>query len=140
MLYELCLELNNFFEYAVYIGDVVIENGNVQTDLLQDGQYFRIVGSIFNDGVYKYPQMQLKDEVYHGGIWAMAVPHEVIALADEIDKWNKKYLDTDSEAMSPFTSESFGGYSYSKGSDGSTAGASWQKAFGSRIDKWRKLK
>ena len=78
MLYELCLELNNFFEYARYIGDIAIVDGNVQTDMLEDGQYFRIVGSVFNDGVYQYPQRQLKDEVYHGGLWAMAVPAEVV--------------------------------------------------------------
>ena len=140
MLYELCLELNNFFEYAVYIGNVVIEDGNVQTDLLQDGQYFRIVGSVFNDGVYQYPQRQLKDEVYHGGLWAMAVPAEVIALNAEIDAWKQKYLTLDGQALSPYTSESFGGYSYTKGASGDTSSASWQGVFANRLNKWRKLK
>lgn len=143
MLYELCLELNNFFEYAVYIGDVVIEDGNVQTDLLQDGQYFRIVGSVFNDGVYQYPQTELKDETYHGGLWAMAVPKEVIALAEEIEEWREKYLSVDSQAMSPYTAESFGGYSYQKEvssvSNGTTQ-ISWQGVFADRLKGWRKLK
>ena len=140
MLYELCLELNNFFEYAVYIGNVVIEDGNVKTDLLQDGQYFRIVGSVFNDGVYQYPQRQLKDEVYHGGLWAMAVPAEVIALNAEIDDWKQKYLTLDGQALSPYTSESFGGYSYTKGASGDTSAASWQGVFANRLNKWRKFK
>lgn len=143
MLYELCLELNNFFEYAVYIGNVVIEDGNVQTDLLQDGQYFRIVGSVFNDGVYQYPQRQLKDEVYHGGLWAMAIPAEVIALNAEIDAWKDKYMSLDGEAMSPYQSESFGGYSYTKASGNSSSGrstAGWQDIFKSKLDRWRKLK
>lgn len=143
MLYELCLELNNFFEYAVYIGDVVIEDGNVQTDLLQDGQYFRIVGSVFNDGVYQYPQRQLKDEVYHGGLWAMAVPAEVIALNADIDAWKQKYLTLDGQAMSPYVSESFGGYSYTKGyasQSGDSSSVSWQNVFSNRLNKWRKLK
>lgn len=140
MLYELCLELNNFFEYAVYIGNVVIEDGNVKTDLLQDGQYFRIVGSVFNDGVYQYPQRQLKDEVYHGGLWAMAVPAEVIALNAEIDDWKQKYLTLDGQALSPYTSESFGGYSYTKGASGDTSSASWQGVFANRLNKWRKFK
>lgn len=143
MLYELCLELNNFFEYAVYIGNVVIEDGNVQTDLLQDGQYFRIVGSVFNDGVYQYPQRQLKDEVYHGGLWAMAIPAEVIALNAEIDAWKNKYMSLDGEAMSPYQSESFGGYSYTKASGNSNSGnstAGWQDIFSNRLNKWRKLK
>jgi hypothetical protein len=140
MLYELCLELNNFFEYARYIGDVAIVDGNVQTELLEDGQYFRIVGSVFNDGVYQYPQRQLKDEVYHGGLWAMAVPAEVIALNAEIDAWKQKYLTLDGQALSPYTSESFGGYSYTKGASGDTSSASWQGVFANRLNKWRKFK
>jgi len=143
MLYELCLELNNFFEYAVYIGDVEIEDGNVKTNLLQDGQYFRIVGSIFNDGVYKYPERQLRDEVYHGGLWAMAVPAEVIALNAEIEAWKKEYMSAGSQAMSPFQSESFGGYSYTKATGNSSSGnstAGWRDIFKSRLDRWRKLK
>ena len=138
MLYELCLELNNFFEYARYIGNITIENGNVQTDLLQDGQYFRIVGSVFNDGVYQYPTTDLHDETYYGGLWAMAVPKDVIALAEEIKDWQTKYGGVDN--MSPYQSESFGGYSYTKasGSDGGSAG--WKDIFKGRLNKWRKLK
>lgn len=143
MLYELCLELNNFFEYARYIGNVAIVDGNVQTDLLADGQYFRIIGSVFNDGVYQYPQRQLKDEVYHGGLWAMAVPPEVIALNAEIDAWKNKYMSIDGEAMSPYQSESFGGYSYTKASGSGNSGrstAGWQDIFKGKLDKWRKIK
>ena len=143
MLYELCLELNNFFEYARYIGDVVIEDGNVQTELLDKGQYFRIVGSIFNDGVYKYPETELRDETYHGGLWAMAVPKEVIALSDKIDEWKRKYTGIDSVAMSPYQSESFGGYSYTKAYGNSVDGStntSWQNTFRDELNRWRKLK
>lgn len=142
MLNELCLELNNFFEYARYIGTITIENGNVQTEMLSDGQYFRIVGSVFNDGVYQYPTTDLHDETYYGGLWAMAVPQEVIALADEIKDWQTKYGGIDSHAMSPYQSESFGGYSYSKGysnSDGDI-GVSWKNTFKDRLANWRKLK
>lgn len=141
MLYELCLELNNFFEYAKYIGDIAIVDGNVQTELLEDGQYFRIVGSVFNDGVYQYPQHQLRDEVYHGGLWAMAVPSAVIALSAEIDQWKKEYLTIGGQAMSPYVSESFGGYSYTKGSQGGAdSSSSWQTIFADRLKGWRKLK
>ena len=142
MLYELCLELNNFFEYARYVGEVVIENGNVETELLENDQYFRIVGSVFNDGVYKYPQTELIDETYHGGLWAMAVPKEVIALSDKIDAWKNKYMNADSVAMSPYQSESFGGYSYTK-AYGNTVGStntSWQNTFRDELNRWRKLK
>lgn len=138
MLNELCLELNNFFEYARYIGEVTIENGNVQTELLQDGQYFRIVGSVFNDGVYQYPESDLHDETYYGGLWAMAVPKEVIALADEIAEWGEKYQSV--ESMSPYTAESFGGYSYQKATNQNGGTVTWKDVFADRLKGWRKLK
>ena len=143
MLYELCLELNNFFEQAIYIGDVTISNNDVTPDMIQTNQYFRIVGSVFNDGVYKKgdANLSLTDETYHGGLWAMAVPKEVIALSNDIDAWKAKYATTDSEAMSPYRSESFGGYSYTKGAEsGDTTGSSWKNAFADRLKLWRKLK
>lgn len=143
MLYELCMELNNFFEYAKYIGDITIEDGNVQTEMLENGQYFRIIGSKFNDGIYQYPTAQLKDEVYHGGLWAMAIPPRVIALSKEIDDWKAKYEALDSTAMSPYQSESFGGYSYTKATGNGSSGnasAGWQDVFASRLRPWRKLK
>jgi hypothetical protein len=45
--------------------------------------------------------------------------------------------------MSPFTSESFGGYSYSKGggSDASGKGQNtWQGAFKARLNAYRRMK
>ena len=140
MLYELCLELNNFFEYAKYIGNITIEDGNVVTELLEEGQYFRIVGSKFNDGVYQYPTRNLKDEVYHGGLWAMAVPPAVIALSADIDQWKAKYQTIDGTGMSPYQSESFGGYSYTKATGSSGNATSWQDVFAGRLNLWRKLK
>lgn len=147
MISELCKELNNWdFNYGAekYFGSISIENGSLVTfsDKLVEDQYFRIVGSKFNDGVYKYPQEELKDEVFEGAVWAMAIPDEVIALANEIEAWVIKYGALDSSAMSPFNSESFGGYSYSKGNsdlNGSGKANSWQGAFASRLNKWRKI-
>ena len=104
-------------------------------DFLQEGQYFRIVGSVFNDGVYQYPATSLTDEVFEGAVWAMAVPPTLIALSAEI----KAYNDSDAGKPSPFTSESFGGYSYTKATDANGAPIGWQKAFASRLAKWRKL-
>ena len=146
MLSEVCAELHNWFNYNLpkNIGDHTISNGSlVKSYGLLDGQYFRIVGSVLNDGVYQYPKDDLIDESFHGGIWVMAVPSEVVALSDEIDQWKEKYQSVDSVAMSPYQSESFGGYSYSKSgggaSDGSGKAGTWQAAFGARLNRWRKL-
>lgn len=146
MLTELCKEINNWFEYAKFFGTFTIENNVITGDYsLQANQYFRIVGSVFNDGVYKLDdELELEDETFDGAIWAMAVPKEVIALATDIKEWSDKYLGVDSAAMSPFNSESFGGYSYSKSSGSSSSGnidlsGTWQGAFADRLNQYRKI-
>lgn len=138
MLTEICAELRNWFVVpnGVHIQTYTISGGSIaQLDFLQEGQYFRIVGSVFNDGVYQYPAPDLTDEVFHGAVWAMAVPPTLIALSTEIEEYNK----SDAGKASPYTSESFGGYSYTKATDANGAPISWQEAFASRLNQWRKL-
>ncbi len=145
MLTELCQELRNWFDKERHFGTFVIENGSIDLSEagIQNGQYFRIVGSVFNDGVHQYPAADLTDETFDGAVWAMAVPQAVITLNQDIMAWQRKYGTADSEAMSPFTSESFGGYSYSKGSGSSGSGAggvSWKSACASRLSLWRRIR
>ena len=152
-LSEICKELNNYFDLHRYFGkfnvvdSTLTYEGGVMSDLLQEGQYFRIVGSVFNDGVYVFNSSQIEgllhDESFDGAVWAMAIPPDLIALSAEIDAWQAKYGGVDSQAMSPYNSESFGGYSYSKsagGSSGGNGGTGWQSAFDSRLNKWRKIR
>jgi hypothetical protein len=143
ILTEICEYLNNYFWEKKISGNFTISDGAIDAVGLKDGQYFRIIGSTFNDGVHIYPASDLKDEVFEGSIWAMAVPATVIAIASDIKDWQTKYGGADSDAMSPFTSESFAGYSYSKSGSGnanSGSNASWQDVFGGRLNKYRKLR
>ena len=135
---EICAELRNYFEVpnGRHFGKFTISGGSIAPlDFLQHGQYFRIIGSVFNDGVHQYPAADLTDEVFHGAVWAMAVPPSLIALSAEIEEYNK----SDAGKASPYTSESFGGYSYTKATDASGAPIGWKKAFASRLNQWRKL-
>ena len=146
ILTEVCDYLNNYFWEKKITGTFVISNGSISVAGLKDGQYFRILGSTFNDGVHKYPITQtesLTDETFKGEIWAMAVPQTVIAIASDIKDWQAIYGKVGSEAMSPFNSESFAGYSYSKSGSGSANGgsnATWQDVFAGRLNKYRKLR
>lgn len=143
----LCAELNNYFikdMSAIHLGDFEVKNGVVSPlDFLKQEQYFRIVGSDLNDGVYQYngePIDTLKDEDFNGAIWAMSVPPIVLALAADIDEWREKNEALDSENMSPYTSESFDGYSYSKGGNSKGGMAtSWQSQFADRLKPYRRL-
>lgn len=143
ILTEICEYLNNYFWEKKISGNFTISDGAIDAVGLKDGQYFRIIGSTFNDGVHIYPATDLTDEVFEGSIWAMAVPATVIAIASDIKDWQTKYGGADSDAMSPFTSESFAGYSYSKSGSGNANSGSnitWQDVFGGRLNKYRKLR
>lgn len=141
MLTELCQELRNWFERKKYFGTFTIDNGGISVPALQDGQYFRIVGSVFNDGVHQYGEDELTDEVFTGAIWAMAVPPSVIDLSERISEWSNQYGDL---VSSPYQSESFGGYSYTKASSGQGnanlgSNPTWQSTFASELNKYRKI-
>lgn len=145
MLSELCQELKNWFNKGQpkIHGAFEISEGKITdsdfTDVIKTNQYFRIVGSVFNDGVYKYTDdLKLIDETFVGSVWLMAIPADVIALSDDIDKWLVNYGEM---INSPYSSESFGGYSYSKssGGDGSSSGPTWQSTFASRLNLYRRI-
>ena len=137
MLEQVLRHLNNWFLVEIHEGTFTVENGSITLPFLLTNQYFRIVGSVFNDGLHQYPAVDLTDETFTGSVWALAVPKAVIELADEIQKWQEKNGEA---SVSPYQSESFGGYSYSKETDAETGGAvTWQSAFRSRLNAWRKL-
>ena len=147
MLTELCQELRNWFERGRCHGTFTIESGNIAVPegFLQEGQYFRIINSVFNDGVHQYPADGLTDEVFTGTVVAMAVPPAVIELSGRIDEWNETNGDL---VSSPYNSmsESFGDYSrsWSKGGSGqgnanSSSAPSWRSIFASELNRWRKI-
>ena len=139
MLEQVLMHLKNWFLVpgGIHEGTYTIEDGGITLPFLTNGQYFRICGSVFNDGLHQYNVLDLTDETFNGTIWALAIPKAVIELADEIQKWQEKNGEA---SVSPYQSESFGGYSYSKATDSATGGAvTWQSAFRSRLNNYRKL-
>ena len=150
---EVCLECKNFFlkdgVKDIHSDGYTISNGTIAPlSFLIPGQYFRITGSVLNDGVYQYtgePIEGLQDETFEGNIWAMYVPPAFLKLCEEIAEWQTKYGGAASLNMSPYSSESISGvYSRSKASGGSSGGGestvqTWQGAYKSRLNKWRRL-
>ena len=138
MLTELCAEIRNYFlmPNGIHTGTFSISGGELApSDFLKEGQYFRIIGSTFNDGVHQYPAVGLVDESFAGAVWAMAVPPAVIALAADI----KRYCESDLAKPSPFSSESFGGYSYTKATDDKGAALSWQDVYAKQLKQYRRI-
>ena len=152
MIGAICAHIHNYFtdEADIHAGTWTIADGDIDLSaFLLNGQYFRIVGSALNDGVYRYPvtpepdkPATLADETFAGEIWAMKVPRDVLALSAEITEWQAQY---GKASMSPYQSESYGGYSYSlkngtNGTGSARAASSWQGVFATRLNEWRKLR
>ena len=146
MLTEILQYLKNWFCRTKYYGTFTIKNGNIDgfdngvefiDNYLKNGQYFRIIGSALNDGVWKYPATELQDETFEGAVWGLGIPRDFIALADEISAWQEE---NGKLAASPFQSESFHNYSYTKARGNTENGdSSWKTAFASRLNAWRKI-
>jgi len=151
VLEQVCEYLNNYFtrksgiEYDRWKGEFTIENGELTRngatlDGLKPGNYFLIRGSDFNDGVHVCPAEDLTDETFTGWVYKMVPPVTFLALVDEIDAWQKKY---EAVVKSPYQSESFAGYSYTKRggffASGVDSTAAWESIFAIRLKKWRKL-
>lgn len=141
-LTEVCEYLNNFFWEKKIRGTFHIEGGAITVPALKDGQYFCISGSTFNNGVHIYPATDLTDEEFEGEIMAMAVPQRIIALLPKIEEWKTKYGSVGSPAMSPYSSESFNNYSYSKGGGGASGGSNitWRDTYAADLNPYRRLR
>lgn len=153
---EVCMECRNFFAPVskkddasfIHFGEFTILSHTVTPlDFIANGQYFRIVGSGMNDGVYcntAEGRAALTDETFSGAIWEMSVPRAFLALCSDITAWRTENEAIGSANMSPYTSESFAGYSYQKGGSARESGRSgaaltWQAQFASRLNAWRRL-
>ena len=118
MLDEICAEIKNYFWRSaddIFIGDFTISDGVISPSF----------------------------ESFHGAIWRMYPPMNFLTLVQEISTWQTTNGAADSVAMSPFNSESFGGYSYSKsggGSAGSSSVPTWQSVYASRLRRYRRLR
>ena len=134
MLETILNHLHNWFPVkgAARAGTFEIVSGAFDNvDFLKDGQYFRVKGSVFSDGLHRYPAYSLTDEIFEGEIWPLAIPKQIIELAEEIEAWREKNPETDK------VSESFEEYSYTRASGGGDI-PGWQRAFAARLNPWRK--
>ena len=139
MLEAVLTHLKNWFVVpcGVHEGMYTIENSTLELPFLQNGQYYRICGSVFNDGLHRYGDIEdkLQNETFTGTVWALAIPKAVVDLAVKIEEWQTK---NEEAVTSPFSSESFGGYSYTKATDSTTgAVATWETVFRSQLNPYR---
>lgn len=115
MLTEICANLKNYFDYERHIGKIEIADGVITCngERIETGQHFALFRDNFALGVYKAGDA-LPDKTFDGAVWLMDIPQAVLAADTWAEEWNAK--NGTAAANGPFQSESFGGYSYTKGS------------------------
>lgn len=161
----LCGETHNYHETDRVIGEYTIENGNISLPFLVNGQFFRIHGSKFNDGVYIYS----KDYIIRDATWGDILNDNInwgslteedwgnLKHAELIDEsftgaiWPMRmpraflklaqeietYNESEAAKASPYTSESISGhYSYTKAS---VTDSAWENVFSAKLKRWRKV-
>ena len=135
--------LRNDFARTYLYGTFEIKDGKIDIPERLDGQFYGIIGSVFNDGVHN--DDELTDETFEGKIVLMAIPKGFLSLMEQIEDFQKAQIESGAY-KSPFTSESFGGYSYSKkkggsGGNGGTgdSGYGWQDEFMAQLAMYRKI-
>ena len=151
MLQQVCDFVHNYFVLETHVGEFTIAGGTISLPSVLDGQRFRVIGSALNDGIYTYSEggvikdddgleeVQLAAETFKGTVQLMGVPVAFDKIVNEISDWTSK---NQAVMDGPYQSESFGGYSYTKATGGKTGGSgtfTWQDAFRSRLNAYRKI-
>lgn len=145
-LEQVLWHIHNWFVYDELDVRCAISDGQLPASVsIPEGAWYRIEGSLLNDGLHRHPAEDLRDETFDGTITICAIPNALLDVVEEIEDWQQAYDAGRKKALeSPYASESFDGYSYSMrdytGANSASGGLSgWQSAFASRLNPWRKM-
>lgn len=148
-LEDILYHIHNWFERdAVPVRGCEIQDGALPASVTSGmvaRQWYRIEGSLLNDGLHQHPATDLEDETFDGTVTSLAIPRPLLRVAEEIQEYIDATADARQTALaSPYASESFDGYSYELRSDltansGSQGLTGWQAEFASKLNTWRKM-
>lgn len=142
MLENILKYLNNHFYAWQEVGGFIINDNKIKVKAnYVQGQYIRITGSILNNGVYQIKNVEgemielegLTNEIFEGCIFGLAIPKDLLKLAEVIEEYEKE------NKKNNVISESFGGYSYTKATDKSGNIASWESVYFNALCKYRRI-
>ena len=145
ILEQVLYHLHNWFGRAsISATGCTIADGSLPASIassMVEGAWYRIEGSLLNDGLHKHVADDLQDETFDGTITMLAIPKALLLVVEDIGAWQAANGDA---VDGPYASESFGGYSYTLRSDGSSGAgggglSGWRLAFRDRLNPWRKI-
>ena len=133
---------NNYFEYGYIDGSVSIDaDGEIDADGIANGQWVAITGSTFHNGVWKVVNGRLESddempsETFVGRVWLLAPPSHFLRVCKMIDAFQA----ANDKAIGPYTSESFGAYSYTKATGSGGGLLTWNEAFAGQLKPYRHM-
>lgn len=134
--------LNNYFYRFGEYGEQNIKINKLKVKgAYRVGEYVKIVGSLYNDGVYQVIGVEvgsivvageLSDEDFTGTIFSLAIPKRIKEIAEQIQEFNRQL------SASGFESESFGDYSYTRAKNKNGELMGWKDIFKSELALYRK--
>lgn len=147
VLEQILWHIHNWFDHGTFpVEGCSTEGGSLPASVpIPEGAWYRIQGSLFNDGLHRMGEDELEGETFDGTVTVCAIPKALIDLAGEIADWIDDNAESDKAArQGPYQSESFDGYTYTKKTDsraqnGSGGLTGWQAAFASDLNPWRKI-
>lgn len=152
ILEQVLYHLHNWFGRAsISATGCTIADGALPASIassMVEGAWYRIEGSLLNDGLHKHPADDLQDETFDGTITVCAIPRALLNVVEEITDYIDATNESDAAVRGAiFQSESFGGYTYSLKGDSRSGSASgggsgltgWQAAFRTDLNPWRKI-
>ena len=140
---RMCPFLHNFFtdKDHIFYNTYTICDNILSTNFINTGQYFRITGSSLNNGVYcNIPDdlKRLHNETFTGAIWLMDVPEDFVRLCEEVERFNAKIAEL-SGNFQGYSSESWGGYSYTLPTSAPSFMQDWQYKLKQAMSCYRKI-
>lgn len=127
----------NYFERGYRDGEFSLVGGILDPAI--DAPYVYISGSAYHDGVHRQERGRLTDgedtpsESFTGRVWALCPPASFTALVEEISAYDDK------NPAGSLVSESFGAYSYNRGSGSGGGVKTWEEAFFFRLIPYRRM-
>ena len=127
--------VNNFFPREAVEGVFSVSGDGVLSPAV-DAPFIAVTGSTWHDGLYDSASDMKTghEETFEGTVWALCPPAQFLALCKEIEAYEAK-----NPTGAP-VSESFGGYSYSRGTSGQSGCAiTWREAFSEALRPYKRM-
>ena len=124
--------VRNCFERESIEGSFSVSGGVLAP--MPDAPFIAVSGSSWHDGVFPVGQLPdtSHDETFDGKVWGLHPPDDFLALCEAISAYDDK------NPVGALQSESFGGYSYNRGTV-SSAGNGWEAAFAGQLLHYRRM-